>query len=89
MLKFKIERMIEDGLDMIELVWEESNESKSLVVDWNQDEEEDIDLRARFILTYIDDWLKKKRKGIFNEPSLGWFLFLNHLHLTSNFHLLL
>lgn len=70
-LKFQIEGIIEDGSYMIEPSWEESNESKSLVVDQNYDEEEDINLRARFILTYTDDWLKKQSKKVFNEPSSG------------------
>ena len=70
-LKFKTEGVIEDGSDMVEPGWEESNESNSLVVDWNQDEEEDTNLRARFILNYTDDWLKKKSNGIVNEPSSG------------------
>ena len=45
--------VIEDGSDMVEPSQEESNESKSLAVDQNQDEEEYINLRARFINTYI------------------------------------
>ena len=49
--------------------------SKSLVVDWNQDEEEDINLRARFIFTYTDDWLKKQNKKVVNEPSLEMISF--------------
>ena len=43
--------------------------SKSLVVDWNQDQEEDINLRDRFIFTCIDDWLKKQSKKVVNKPS--------------------
>ena len=58
-LKFQIEGVIEDGSDMVEPGWEESSESKSLAVDWNQDEEEDINLRDIFILTCTNDWLKK------------------------------
>ncbi len=54
---------------MIEPSWDESHESKSLVVDWNQDEEEDMNLRARFIFTYTNDQLKKQNKKIVNEPS--------------------
>ena len=42
---------------MVEPDWKESNEVKSLVVDWYKEEEDDINWRARFILTYTDDWL--------------------------------
>ena len=66
-----MEGVIEDDLDMVEPSQEESNEAKSISVDWNQDEEEDINLRARFILTYIYDQLKKQSKKFGNELSLG------------------
>ena len=44
---------------------------KFLAVDWSKDEEDDINLRARFILTFTDDWLQRKGKGIINKPSSG------------------
>lgn len=74
-LKFRTEGVIKDGSDIVEPGWDESNKSKSLVVDWNQDEEDDINLRARFIFTYTDDWLKKQSKKVGSEPSSGVFSF--------------
>ena len=67
-LKFKIEGINDDGSDIVEPGWEESSETKSLAVDWSKDEEDDVNLRARFILTYTDDWLQRKSQGIINEP---------------------
>ena len=54
-LKFKIEGVVDDGSDIVKPGWEESSEAKSLVVDWNKEEEDDINLRARFILTFTND----------------------------------
>ena len=68
-MKFKKEGVVDDGLDIVEPSWEESNELKFLAVDWNKDEEDDINLRARFILTFTDDWLQRKNRRIINEPS--------------------
>jgi hypothetical protein len=56
-LNFKIQGIIEDGSSLIEPGWEGSNETKFLTVDWSKEEDEDINLRARSIFTYIDDWL--------------------------------
>ena len=56
-LQFKIEGVVDDGSDTVEPSWEESSELKFLVVDWNKDEEDDINLTARFILKFIGDWL--------------------------------
>ena len=64
-----MEGVDDDGLDIVEPGWEESSELKFLAVDWNKDVEDDINLRSRFILTFIDDWLQRKNKRIINEPS--------------------
>lgn len=56
-LKFKIEGVVDDGSNIVEPGWEESSELKSLAFNWNKDEEDDINLRARFLLTFTDDWL--------------------------------
>ena len=60
-LKFQLEGIVEDGSDIIAPGWEEASEIKHLEVDWNQEEEDDINLRTRSILTHIDDWLKRKK----------------------------
>ena len=59
-MKFKIEGINDDGSDIIEPIWKESSEMKSLAVDWNKDEEDHINLRTRFILTYTNNWLQRK-----------------------------
>ena len=67
---FKTEGVVDDCSDIVELGWEESSELKFLAVDWNKDVEDDINLRSRFILTFTDDWLQRKKKRIINEPSV-------------------
>lgn len=59
-LKFLLDGVIEDGSDIIELGWEETSEMKQLEVDWDQEEEDDINLRTRSILTHIDNWLRRR-----------------------------
>ena len=68
-LKFQIEGIIEDGSNIVEPGWEEANESKLQEVDWNQEEEDDINLRTRSILTYTNDWLKRQSMKVVNKPS--------------------
>ena len=69
-MKFKTKGVVNDGSDIIELGWEESNELKFLAVDWSKYEEDDTNLRARFILTFTNDWLQRKNTKIINEPSV-------------------
>lgn len=68
-LKFKTQGIVEDGSCLVEPEWEESNETKFLTVDWSKEEDDDINWRARSILTYTDDWLQRKRTGNINESS--------------------
>ena len=55
---------------MVEPGWKESNEAKFLAVDWYKEEEDDINQRVRFILTYTDDWLQKRTRGSISEPPV-------------------
>ena len=82
-LKFKTEGVVDDGLDIVELGWEESSELKFLAVDWNKDVEDDINLRSRFILTFTDDWLQRKNKRIINEPSVEVISFPQSLQFDT------
>ena len=59
-LKFNIKGIVDDGSDIVEPDWNESNEMKSLAVDWYKEEEDDINWMAKFILTYTYDWLQKR-----------------------------
>ena len=69
-LKFQLEGIIEDGLDIVELGWEEVSDSKKLKVDCNQEEEDEINLRTRFILTHSDNWLRRQSMKVVHEsPS--------------------
>lgn len=61
--------IIKDRSSLIEPGWEGSNETKFLTVDLNKEEDDDINLRARSILTYTDDWLQGKRKENMIESS--------------------
>ena len=70
---------------MIEPGWRELNEIKSLAIDWYKDEEDDIILRARFILTYMDDWLQKKAREVSNEPPAKVTSSLEPLHSDTSF----
>ena len=54
-LKFQLEGIIEDGSDIVEPGWEETSESKILEVDWNQEEEDDINPRTRYILSHTNN----------------------------------
>lgn len=53
--KFKLEAIVEDGLDVVEPGWEEANEQKQLEVDWNRAKEDDVNLRTRSILSYTNN----------------------------------
>ena len=55
---------------MVEPGWKESDKAKFLAVDWYKEEEDDINRRVRFILTYTDDMLQKRTRGSINEPPV-------------------
>jgi hypothetical protein len=59
-LNFRTEGINDDGSDMIEPGWQETNATQSLTFDWSKEEEDDINMRARFILSCTDDWLQKR-----------------------------
>jgi hypothetical protein len=59
-LKFQLYGIVEDGTEVIEPGWD--REEKHLGVDWGQDEDDDINLRTRTILTCTDNWLKRQRE---------------------------
>lgn len=68
-MNFKTQEIIEDDSSLIEPGWEGSNETKFLTIDWNKEEDGDINLRSRSILTYRHDWLQGKRKENMTESS--------------------
>ena len=51
-LKFNVEGIVDDGSNMEEPGWKESNELKFLAVDWHKEEDDNVNRRMRFILTY-------------------------------------
>lgn len=84
-MKFKTQGIIEDGSSLIESSWEGSDETKFLTIDWSKEEDDDINLRARSIFTYTDDWLQGKRKGNINESSRKVISSLGLLQSNTSF----
>ena len=69
-MKFNVEGIVDDSSKMVEPGWRESHEANFLTVDWNKEEEDDINRRMRFILTYTDDWLQQRTRGSTSEPPV-------------------
>ncbi len=69
-LKFNVEGIMDDGLNLVEPGWKKLEKARFLVVDWFKEEEDDINRRIRFILTYMDDWLQQRARRSIREPPV-------------------
>jgi len=69
-LKFNVEGIVDDGLKMVEPNWRKSHEANFFIVDRNKEEEDDINQRMRFILTYTNEWLQQRTQGSTSQPPV-------------------
>lgn len=68
-MKLQLEGLVEDDLDIVEPGWEEASELKQFEVDWDLEEEDDINQRTRSILIHKDNWLRRRSMRKINEQK--------------------